>query len=134
MAEIAGSDVRFKINTGPVGTPVYVELSCEGEFTLTVSATNADSSSKCSDWNTNIPVKRGWSVSGSGYYSAGDAGVDEIRDNIMAGDQALIQLDDFNTDVYSGTLSFDSFELSTPHDGVVGFSFSGTGDGALTVA
>ena len=134
MAFVKGSAFRFYSNTGTIATPAYTALSCEGDVTISISNDLADTSSKCSDWNTNEIVKSGWSVSGSGMYSDGDAGVDEIVDAIIARTKLMIQVKTVDAKTFSGSVSIDSFDFSASHDGVVEFSFSATGDSTLTFA
>jgi predicted secreted protein len=134
MAFAAGSTMRIYYNTGPVGTPSYTALNCEVDATLTITHDIAGTTGKCAAWKTSLYTTRGWEISGSGHYDAGDAGVDQIRDDIMAGTQSLIQFKTFNSEVYSGTVNTTSFEIGATTDGAVSFSFAATGDGTLGVA
>jgi len=133
MAFITGTSFRFYANTGGA-TPVYTALSCEGEVSINITNTTTDTTSKCDTWDTNEIVHSGWTVSGSGYYNDGDAGVDIIVDSIMGRSQLLIQVKTADAKTFSGTVSFTDFTFDASHDGVVNFSFSATGDSTLTFA
>jgi len=51
----------------------------------------------------------------------------------LAGTQYLWQIKTFNSEIFAGLGTFDSFELSSDHSDAVKYSFSMTGDGAYTI-
>jgi len=134
MSFVKGSAFRIYSNTGTIATPSYTALSCEGQASVSVGNSTTDTSSKCDVWDTHEILHSNWSVSGSGYYSDGDAGVDELVDAVMTRTKVLVQIKTLDAKIFSGNVTVESFDFDSPHDGVVGFSVSLKGDSTLTFA
>ena len=134
MALITGTSFRMKTNTGTALTPAYTEISCEGSCSISITNDSVDTSSKCSTWGTGEVTKKRWSVSADGFYNDGDAAFDKVVDAVIAGTQILIQMLTLDAKTFSGSIIVDDVTFDSPHDGVVNFSLSGTGDDTLTFA
>jgi len=135
MAFTSGNDFRLHINSGTTGTPVWSEAQCEGTCSISVSSNVADTTGKCSsNWTTGEISHSSWTVSADGHYTASDTGVDEWRDKILSQTSVMVQVKTHGGEVYSGTVNPTSLDITSAFDGVVDFSLSGDGTGALSVA
>lgn len=136
MAKVRGNAFRFYSDTNPGGAASYTALDCEGDVTLNYNRSAIDVTGKCDGGDSSfIKGISNWTVDGSGTYEPGDAGVDQIRDDILSATQtSLFQLKTFNSEIYSGTVLFTSFTINAANDNAVNFTFSAQGTGALSVA
>ena len=133
MAIIHGDTVKFYTNTSAGATAVYTAVGCESSITLSSSRETIDTTGKCSsNWKDHITGDGSYTLSGDGFADAGDAGLDRMINDHMAGTQILWQMKTFNSQVYAGTGTINQFDLVSSHGDAVKYSFNITGDGAYT--
>lgn len=107
-------------------------------FTLTVTQNNEESFGFGDTWVTNTATSKGWSVEASGYHDPADStGQAATIADILTGDSSVsialrTEGDTTGDDEYSGTVILSEVSIEASADGLMGFSFSGTGNGALT--
>jgi len=133
MAAVQGTTVRFYVNTGTAGSPVYTAIGYETDCTLntnlgTIDITNKDSN----NWKELIAGIRDWSCSGSAVVNVADAAYEKLKDNLLTRASGLCQFKTENSKIYAGTCFYTNLSLSTPHNGAVTASFTCEGTGALT--
>ena len=135
MAIVKATGMRVYINTGTVGTPVYTDLGCETDSTLTFNTDTIDTTCKDSaSTKEHIVGDTSYSISFSGYANEGDTAIDRVITDQMARNQMMFEYKIYNLNKYSGIGTITSFELSGAHDGVISFSGTIEVDGGLTEA
>lgn len=130
MAVVSGKSGSVYYGTDKIG-----ELN---SFTLTVTQ-NAESSFGFGDsWMTNTATTKSWSMSASGYHDPADStGQTALVTDILTGDSSVsVKLrtegDTTGDDEYTGTVILADVAIEASAEGLISFSFSGTGNGALT--
>jgi hypothetical protein len=117
------------------GTDLIGELN---SFTLTITQNTEESFGFGDSWTTNTATSKNWNVEASGYHDPDDTNgqVATITD-ILSGDSSVsVKLrtegDTTGDDEYSGTIILQEVSIEASADGLMGFSFSGIGTGALS--
>lgn len=130
MAVINGSNGSVYIGTDKIG-----ELN---SYTITVTQNTEETFGFGDTWTTNTATSKSWSVEASGYHDPDDAdGQAVLITDILTGDSSVsivvrTEGDASGDDTYSGTVILTEVSMDATADGIIGFSFSGSGSGALT--
>ena len=106
-------------------------------FTLTITQNSEQHNSFGDEWLDTTATNKGWSVEGSGMYDPDDTYQTAIVTEVISGDSVYsIEVrpegDTSGDDTYTGSITLEEVGIEASSDGVIGFSFSGTGTGALT--
>jgi hypothetical protein len=117
------------------GTDLIGELN---SFTLTITQNTEESFAFGDTWTGNTATSKTWSVEASGYHDPDDTNgqVATVTD-ILTGDSSVsVKLrtegDTTGDDEYTGTIILQEVSIEAAADGLMGFTFSGVGNGALT--
>lgn len=130
MAVISGKSGSVYYGSDKIG-----ELN---SFTLTITQNQEQSFGFGDTWTTTTATSKGWSMEASGYHDPDDStGQVVILDDILTGDSVVsIKLntegDAVGDDQWSGDIVLSEVSIEASSEGLMGFSFSGTGTGALT--
>jgi len=130
MAVISGKSGSVFYGTDKIG-----ELN---SFTLTVSANTEESFAFGATWVSNTLTSKTWSVEAAGFHDGADStGQIAVITDILTGDSSVsVKLrtegDTAGMDEYTGTIILQEVSLEASSDGLMAFSFSGVGNGALT--
>lgn len=120
---------------------VYVGSDLIGElnsFSLTVTQNTEESFAFGDTWTSSTATSKTWSVEASGYHDPDDAdGQTVVFEDILTGDSSVnivlrTEGDTAGDDTYSGTVVLQEVSVEASADGLIGFSFSGIGNGAIT--
>lgn len=106
-------------------------------YTLTVSQNSEQHNAFTDEWIDTTATSKGWSVDGSGMYDPDDTYQNALVDEVISGDSSYsIEVrsegDTSGDENFSGTIIMGDVAIEAASDGVIGFSFSGQGHGALT--
>ena len=120
---------------------VYVGADKIGElnsFTLTVTQNSEATFGFGDTWMTNTATSKMWSMQASGYHDPADTdGQVAIIGDVLTGDSSVtVKLrtegDTAGDDEYSGAVILTEVSIEASAEGIIGFTFSGSGNGALT--
>lgn len=117
------------------GTDLIGELN---SFTITVTQNTEETFGFGDTWVSNTATSKGWSVEASGYHDPADTnGQTALITDILTGDSSVsikvrTEGDTTGDDEYTGTVILQDVSIDASADGIMGFSFSGVGDGTLT--
>lgn len=131
MAKLRGIDFLVDVNEGSEAVPDWQTVAGQRGATLTIDGADIDATDKDSEWEDNLPGHRSWKLSGDGLYGETVAGLEEIEDRLMAGEQMQVRLMLPSGAKRVGMATVTSFEISPPHDGVATASYEFKGAGAL---
>lgn len=130
MAVINGSNGSVYVGSDKIG-----ELN---SYTITVTQNTEETFGFGDTWVANTATSKSWSVEASGYHDPDDTtGQTVLIDDILTGDSSVTitvrtEGDTSGDDTYSGTVILTEVSVDASADGIIGFSFSGNGNGALT--
>jgi predicted secreted protein len=137
MAKVDGTAIRFYVNTGTFGTPVYTVIDCETTSTLTVTRETKDVTGKCSGaWTELLGSGKGsFEITGSAHYENADPGIErQIADILTNNTMVKFQYKTMNSKVFSGTGQLSTFGITADHGSVIDTDFTLMGSGTLTYA
>jgi hypothetical protein len=129
MATITGHKGSLLDNAGnKIG-----ELS---SFTLTVTQNSEQHNSFGDAWMDTTATNKGWTVEGSGRYDPDDTYQNAIVEDVITGDATYAievrpEGDTTGDANYTGTITLGEVGIEAAADGIIGFSFSGQGTGAI---
>jgi predicted secreted protein len=130
MAVINGSNGSVYVGADKIG-----ELN---SYTITVTQNTEETFGFGDTWVANTATSKSWSVEASGYHDPDDTtGQAVLIEDILTGDSSVTitvrtEGDTSGDDTYSGTVILTEVSVDASADGIIGFSFSGNGNGALT--
>lgn len=130
MAVINGSNGSVYVGSDKIG-----ELN---SYTITVTQNTEETFGFGDTWVANTATSKSWSVEASGYHDPDDTtGQAVLIEDILTGDSSVTitvrtEGDTSGDDTYSGTVILTEVSVDASADGIIGFSFSGNGNGALT--
>ena len=106
-------------------------------FTLSITQNSEQHNSFGDEWLDTTATNKGWSVEGSGMYAPDDTYQTAIVTEVISGDSVYsIEVrpegDTSGDDNYTGSITLEEVGIEASSEGVIGFSFSGTGTGAIT--
>jgi len=130
MATINGNDGSLRDTDGNL----IGELN---SFTLNITQKNESHSSFNDEWEDTTATTKSWSVEGAGQYDPDDTYQDALVDEVISGDStySIEVRPEGNTtgDVnFTGSITLGEVSINASSEGVIGFSFSGAGTGAVT--
>jgi hypothetical protein len=117
------------------GTDLIGELN---SFTLSITQNTEESFAFGDSWTGNTATSKTWSIEASGYHDPNDTdGQVAVLGDILTGDSSVsVKLrtegDTTGDDEYTGTIILQEVSIEAAADGLMGFTFSGIGNGALT--
>ena len=130
MAVISGKSGSVYYGTDKIG-----ELNA---FTLTITQNSEASFGFGDTWTTTTATSKGWSIEASGYHDPDDTnGQTAVLDELLSGDSVVslklrTEGDTTGDDEWTGDIVLGDVSIEGSAEGLMGFSFSGTGTGALT--
>jgi len=106
-------------------------------FTLSITQNSEQHNSFGDEWIDTTATNKNWSVDGSGMFDPDDTYQTALVTEVISGDSSYAievrpEGDGSGDDTYTGTITINDVNIEASSDGVVGFSFSGQGSGALT--
>ncbi len=106
-------------------------------FTLSITQNSEQHNSFGDEWIDTTATNKNWSVDGSGMFDPDDTYQTAIVTEVISGDSSYAievrpEGDGSGDDTYTGTITIGDVSIEASSDGVIGFSFSGQGTGALT--
>jgi hypothetical protein len=131
MAVISGTNGSVYLGTDKIG-----ELN---SATLSITQNSEESFGFGDSWVKTTPTSKTWSVEASGFHDPDDTtGQAVLVTEVLTGDSSVtinVRTEGNTTgdDEYTGTVKLGEVSIENAADGLIGFSFSGTGDGALTL-
>ncbi len=107
-------------------------------FTLTLGRANEQHSPFGSEWVQTTATVRNWSLEASGMHDPNDAKQTAIITDIVSGDsvysvECRTEGDTTGDTKYSGSMILENVSIEASGEGLMGFSFSGTGNDACTI-
>lgn len=127
--------IKGKSGSVLIGTDVIGELN---SFSITITQNTEDTFAFGDDWMTSTATSKSWSIEASGYHDPDDtSGQVALLSDILTGDSSItvaLRTEGSTTgdDEYTGTVTLQEVSMEAAADGIIGFSFSGMGSGALT--
>ncbi|MBT4668304.1 MAG: hypothetical protein HOC17_02040, partial [Candidatus Ruthia sp.] len=105
-------------------------------FTLSITQNSEQHNSFNDEWIDTTATTKSWSVDGSGMYDPDDTYQSAIVTEVISGDSVYsIEIrpegDTTGDDNYTGSITLGEVGIEATSEGVIGFSFSGQGSGAL---
>ena len=137
MAHEPGKGCKAYFNTGTFGTPIFTAV--EGPLTSTfnfsmspIETTDKDDS----NFYTGIPGIRNWSISGTAREDSGSSAQDDFIDDAIVAAQLVTKVEwkTVNSNKFAGSCMQSEFSMEAGHDGVIMFTYTLTGTGAVTYA
>ncbi len=106
-------------------------------FSLNLKLNNEQHTTFGDAWTKTTPTNKGWVVEGSGMYDPDDTYQAAIVTDVLTGDGKYViecrpEGNTTGDKNFTGTLSLADISIEASAEGVIAFSFSGTGDGACT--
>ena len=106
-------------------------------FSLNITQNSETHSSFNDAWTDTTATNKSWSVDGSGQYDPDDTYQIALVDEVISGDSTYsieVRTEGNTTgdENFSGSITMGEVTIDASSEGVIGFSFSGTGTGALT--
>ena len=129
MATITGYNGSLRDSAGNL----IGELS---SFDLTITQNSETHSSFNDAWTDTTATNKGWTVDAAGQYDPDDTYQNALVDEVISGDStySIEVRPEGNTTGdtnFTGSITLSDIGIQANSDGVIGFSFSGTGTGAL---
>lgn len=127
--------IKGKSGSVLIGTDVIGELN---SFSITITQNTEDTFAFGDDWMTSTATSKSWSIEASGYHDPDDtSGQVALLSDILTGDSSITvalrtEGSTAGDDEYTGTVTLQEVSMEAAADGIIGFSFSGMGSGALT--
>ena len=135
MAHVKATAVKLYYNTGSYATPSYTAVGGIVTDSWDWSMSPRDTTDKdSSDWNEYLDGIRGWSISGSIKYDAGDAALTQIEDDLVANTLTKVQWKTINSLTWSGDGYLTSVSMTSDNPDVVKMDITVTGTGTWTHA
>ena len=127
------SAIRGDTLTLTIGGDVIAESR---DFSLAFDTGTLDTTSRDSDRTAEFIVGRyNWTITGNALYITADVAKKVMLDQITAASPtAFAVIVTIGSQTFTGSGVITSFEISAPYDGVVEYSFTIQGSGALTVS
>ena len=106
-------------------------------FTLSITQNSEQHNSFNDEWIDTTATTKSWSVDGSGMYDPDDTYQNALVDEVISGDSTYpieVRAEGNTTgdENFSGSITLGEVSIDASSEGVIGFSFSGQGSGALT--
>ena len=106
-------------------------------FTLTITQNSEQHNAFGDAWLDTTATNKSWSVEGSGMYDPDDTYQDALVDEVITGDSvySIEVRPEGNTTGdtnFTGSITLGEVGIEASSEGVIGFSFSGQGSGAIT--
>jgi len=106
-------------------------------FTLTITQNSEQHNAFGDAWIDTTATNKNWSVEGSGMFDPNDTYQSAIVTEVISGDSVYsIEVrpegDTTGDDNYTGSITLGEVGIEASSEGVIGFSFSGQGSGAIT--
>ena len=106
-------------------------------FTLNITQNTENHNSFNDEWVDTTATTKTWSVDGSGMYAPDDTYQNALVDEVISGDSTYsieVRAEGNTTgdENFTGSITLGEVSIDASSDGVIGFSFSGQGSGALT--
>jgi hypothetical protein len=105
-------------------------------FTLSITQNSEQHNAFGDEWIDTTATNKSWSVEGSGMYDPDDTYQSAIVTEVISGDSvySIEVRPEGNTtgdDNFTGSITLGEVGIEASSEGVIGFSFSGQGSGAL---
>ena len=105
-------------------------------FTLSITQNSEQHNAFGDEWIDTTATNKNWSVEGSGMFDPDDTYQSAIVTEVISGDSVYsIEIrpegDTTGDDNYTGSITLGEVGIEASSEGVIGFSFSGQGSGAL---
>ena len=105
-------------------------------FTLSITQNSEQHNAFGDEWIDTTATNKNWSVEGSGMFDPDDTYQSAIVTEVISGDSVYsIEIrpegDTTGDDNYTGSITLGEVGIEATSEGVIGFSFSGQGSGAL---
>jgi len=106
-------------------------------FALTITQNSEQHNAFGDAWIDTTATNKNWSVEGSGMFDPNDTYQSAIVTEVISGDSVYsIEVrpegDTTGDDNYTGSITLGEVGIEASSEGVIGFSFSGQGSGAIT--
>jgi len=106
-------------------------------FALTITQNSEQHNAFGDAWIDTTATNKNWSVEGSGMYDPDDTYQDALVDEVITGDSvySIEVRPEGNTTGdtnFTGSITLGEVGIEASSEGVIGFSFSGQGSGAIT--
>ena len=106
-------------------------------FTLSITQNSEQHYSFNDEWIDTTATTKSWSVDVSGMYDPDDTYQNALVDEVISGDSTYsieVRAEGNTTgdENFSGSITLGEVSIDASSEGVIGFSFSGQGSGALT--
>jgi len=130
MATIKGYNGSLRDSAGVI----IGELT---SFSLTITQNSEQHNSFNDEWLDTTATNKSWSVDGSGMYAPNDAIQNALVDEVLTGDSTYsieVRAEGNTTgdENYTGSVTMGDVTIDASSEGVIGFSFTAQGSGALT--
>jgi len=129
MATIKGYNGSLRDSAGVI----IGELT---SYTLSVTQNSEQHNAFGDAWLDTTATNKSWSVEGSGMYDPDDVQQTAIVDEVLTGDavytiEMRAEGDTTGDDKFTGSIVLGEVSIEASSEGVIAFSFSGQGNGAL---
>ena len=129
MATIKGYNGSLRDSAGVI----IGELT---SYTLSVTQNSEQHNAFGDAWLDTTATNKSWSVEGSGMYDPDDTQQTAIVDEVLTGDavytiEMRAEGDATGDDKFTGSIVLGEVSIEASSEGVIAFSFSGQGNGAL---
>jgi hypothetical protein len=106
-------------------------------FSLSVTQNSEQHNALGEEWANTTATNKSWTVEGSGMYDPDDTYQAAIVDEVITGDavysvECRAEGDTTGDVAYTGSIVIGEVGIEASSEGVIAFSFSGQGSGALT--
>ena len=130
MATIKGYNGSLRDSAGVI----IGELT---SFSLTITQNSEQHNSFNDEWLDTTATNKSWSVDGSGMYAPNDAIQNALVDEVLTGDSTYsieVRAEGNTTgdEKFTGSVTMGDVTIDASSEGVIGFSFTAQGSGALT--
>lgn len=130
MATIKGYNGSLRDSTGSL----IGELT---SFTLSITQNSEQHNAFGDAWMDTTATNKSWSVEGSGMYDPSDTYQSALVTEVLTGDSvySIEVRPEGNTtgdENFTGSITLGEVGIEASSEGVIGFSFSGQGSGAIT--
>jgi len=130
MATIKGYNGSLRDSAGVI----IGELT---SFSLTITQNSEQHNSFNDEWLDTTATNKSWSVDGSGMYAPNDTIQNALVDEVLTGDSTYsieVRAEGNTTgdEKFTGSVTMGDVTIDASSEGVIGFSFTAQGSGALT--
>ena len=106
-------------------------------FSLTITQNSEQHNSFGDEWIDTTATNKSWSVDGSGMYDPDDTYQNALVNEVISGDStySIEVRSEGNTtgdENFTGSITMGDVTIDASSEGVIGFSFSAQGNGAIT--